>query len=90
MHCAGSSGRRAGSRTSSEGDPAPSGSHGAGREAPGVPEPAAYGELVPPLRWLETPGIISPGARTQPSARHLPSGRLLCTWVMPGNQRSAG
>ena len=71
MHGAGSSGRRAGSRTSSEGEAAPSGSFGVGREAPGVPDAAAYGELVRPLRWLDTPGIVSPGAAGHLSAQAL-------------------
>lgn len=59
--CEGGARRRAGSRTSSEGDPLPPVA-GPPREAPGVPEPAAYGELVPPLRWLDTPGIANPGS----------------------------
>jgi hypothetical protein len=85
--CAGRVARRASSsRASSEGDGAAAAAaagQASPRAAPHVPVPAAaaYCELVPPLRWQDTPGITSPGAarRRHPRPASATPARLLLT-----------
>jgi len=85
--CAGRVARRASSsRASSEGDGAAAAAaagQASPRAAPHVPVPAAaaYCELVPPLRWQDTPGITSPGAAPprRPRPASATPARLLLT-----------